>query len=87
MSGRFDLLDTPVQGLKLLQRKAISDTRGYLERLLCAEELQALIPGKAIVQINHTLTAKLGTMRGMHFQHPSHAETKFVSCLRGEVFV
>ena len=22
----------------------------------------------------------------MHFQHPPHAETKFVSCLRGEVF-
>ena len=45
-----------------------------------------MIPGKGIVQINHTLTARRGTVRGMHFQRPPHAETKFVSCLRGEVF-
>jgi dTDP-4-dehydrorhamnose 3,5-epimerase len=86
MSCRFDVLDTPLQGVKLLQRKPIGDGRGYLERLFCAEELQALIPGKSIAQINHTLTARRGAVRGMHFQHPPHAETKFVSCLRGEVF-
>lgn len=86
MSSRFDILDTPLQRLKLIQRKPIGDQRGYLERMFCAEELQSLIPGKGIVQINHTLTAKRGTVRGLHFQYPPHAETKFVSCLRGEVF-
>ena len=86
MSSRFDLLDTPLSGLRILQRKPIGDSRGYLERLFCAEELQALVPGKHIAQINHTLTANRGTVRGLHFQRPPHAETKFVSCLRGEVF-
>lgn len=86
MSDRFDVLDTPLLGLKLIQRKPIGDSRGYLERLFCADDLQALISGKGIVQINHTLTARHGTVRGMHFQHPPHAETKFVSCLCGEVF-
>ena len=86
MSSRFDIFDTSLKGLNLIQRKLIGDSRGYLERLFCAEELQALIPGKGIVQINHTMTAKHGSVRGMHFQHPPHAETKFVSCLRGEVF-
>lgn len=86
MSSRFDLLDTPIPGLCILQRKPIGDSRGYLERLFCSEELQALVPGKHIAQINHTLTANRGTVRGMHFQRPPHAETKFVSCLRGEVF-
>jgi len=86
MSDRFDILDTPLLELKLIQRKPIGDSRGYLERLFCADDLQALISGKGIVQINHTLTARHGTVRGMHFQHPPHAETKFVSCLRGEVF-
>jgi dTDP-4-dehydrorhamnose 3,5-epimerase len=28
----------------------------------------------------------MGTVRGMHFQHPPYAEMKLVSCLRGEVF-
>ena len=86
MSDRFDILDTPLRGLKLIRRKPIRDSRGYLERLFCADNLQALISGKGIVQITHTLTARQGTVRGLHFQHPPHAETKFVSCLRGEVF-
>ncbi len=86
MSDRFDRLETPVRGLYLIQRKPVSDTRGYLERLFCAEELQELTGGKGIVQINHTLTAKPGVIRGMHFQYPPYAEIKFVSCLRGEVF-
>jgi dTDP-4-dehydrorhamnose 3,5-epimerase len=86
MSALFDIIDTPIQGLKLLQRKPLSDDRGYLERMFCSEELQAFIPGKCIAQINHTLTIKRGVVRGMHFQRPPHAEIKFVSCLHGEVF-
>lgn len=39
-----------------------------------------------IAQINHTLTSRAGTVRGMHFQYPPSAETKLVSCLRGEIF-
>lgn len=86
MNTRFNILATPIAGLHVIQRKPIGDSRGHLERLFCAEELQTCIPGKHIVQINHTLTATCGTVRGMHFQHPPHAEIKFVSCLRGEVF-
>jgi dTDP-4-dehydrorhamnose 3,5-epimerase len=86
MSSRFDILETPLPGLWVMQRKSIGDSRGYLERLYCRSELESLAPGKVIAQINHTLTASRGTVRGMHFQRPPHAEIKFVSCLRGEVF-
>ncbi len=86
MSDRFDRFETPVRGLCLVQRKLVGDNRGYLERLFCADELYELTGGKGIVQINHTLTAKPGAVRGMHFQYPPYAEIKFVSCLRGEVF-
>lgn len=86
MSNRFDLLDTPISGLLLVQRKPIGDNRGYLERLFCTNELRPFLFGNRILQINHTLTARRGTVRGLHFQYPPHAETKFVTCLRGEVF-
>lgn len=86
MSSRFEISPTAIAGLHVLQRKPIGDSRGYLERLFCAEELQSLIPGKHIMQVNRTLTENTGTVRGMHFQHSPYAETKFVSCLRGEVF-
>ena len=86
MSDLFDIHDMPIQDLRLLQRKPITDSRGYLERIFCADTLKSLIPGKNIVQINHTLTAKRGAARGMHYQYPPHAETKFISCLTGKVF-
>lgn len=86
MSTRFNILETPLTGLRVLQRKPFGDQRGHLERLYCNKELQALAEGRAISQINHTLTVARGTVRGMHFQHSPCAEIKFVNCLRGEVF-
>ena len=86
MSERFDVLDTPIEGLKVVQLKPQKDDRGYFERLFCVDELRAVMGGKGIRQINHSSTSRKGTVRGMHFQHPPHAEIKFVSCLRGEVF-
>ena len=86
MSTRFTISNTALKDLHSLQRKPLGDERGYLERLFCTEELQAILSGKHIMQINHTFTKKKGTVRGLHYQHPPHAETKLVMCLQGEVF-
>jgi dTDP-4-dehydrorhamnose 3,5-epimerase len=84
--ARFEFISTPLTGLTLVQRTAIEDQRGFLSRFFCADEFRAAGLGNPIVQINHTLTRNLGTVRGMHFQYPPHAETKLVSCLQGEIF-
>lgn len=86
MTGRFELSPTPLDGLVLVTRKRLGDERGWLERLFCADELQQAGWQWGIAQLNRTMTAKRGTVRGMHFQHPPHEEAKFVTCLRGEVF-
>lgn len=83
---RFDFIATPLNGLKLVQRKAIEDHRGFISRFYCIDEFAEIGIQKPIAQINHTLTRKKGTVRGLHFQHPPYAETKVVSCLRGEIF-
>ena len=54
--------------------------------MFCADELALAGWKKPISQINLTVTAKRGTVRGMHFQHPPHAEMKLVNCVRGSVF-
>jgi dTDP-4-dehydrorhamnose 3,5-epimerase len=84
--SRFAIEKTPIDGLHVIQRQPIGDERGYLERMFCGDELKSIIGQRSIVQINHTLTEKAGTVRGMHFQHLPYAEMKLVSCLRGEVF-
>ncbi len=83
--SRFDFITTPLSGLVLVQRKAIEDERGFLSRFYCAEEFREAGLYKPVAQMNHTLTRKHGAVRGLHYQHPPHAETKLVSCLRGEI--
>ena len=86
MTERFEVHRTPLSGLKVIDRKVIADERGFLERLYAADELHDEVAGRSIVQINRTRTTKRGTVRGLHFQVPPHAEFKLVSCLRGAAF-
>ena len=84
--SRFTILDTPIADLKIIERQQLGDSRGLLSRLFCADELAAAGWHKPIAQINQTLTQKQGTIRGLHFQHPPHAEMKLVTCLRGAIW-
>ena len=87
MNERFTIRSTPLKGLVTLTRHPRCDARGEFERLFCEQELAAVLPaGRRVVQINRSLTAAPGFIRGMHFQHPPHAETKIVSCVLGKVF-
>lgn len=84
--SRFIITALPLEGLKLIERQRLGDGRGFLSRLFCAEDLVTAGWDKPIAQINHTYTAQRGTVRGMHYQQPPHAEMKLVSCLQGEVW-
>ena len=87
MSKRFTLAPLPLAGLVRLERHGHRDTRGLLERMFCQADLEGILPdGGRIVQVNRTRTRLTGTVRGLHFQRPPHAEAKIVSCLRGEIF-
>ena len=62
------------------------DERGRFTRLFCARELTQIGHTKPIVNVNHSYTQKAGTIRGMQFQYPPHAEVKIIKCLRGAIF-
>jgi len=38
------------------------------------------------VQDNHSISKEVGTLRGLHFQAPPHAQAKLVRCGRGALF-
>ncbi len=84
--SRFLVDHLPLHGLARVQRQRLGDSRGFLARLFCAEELASAGWRHPVVQINHTYTARRGTVRGMHFQYPPYAEMKLVNCLHGEIF-
>jgi dTDP-4-dehydrorhamnose 3,5-epimerase len=82
----LEFLPTPLAGLTVVRRTRVEDNRGFLDRIYSVADFDALGVRKPVAQINHTLTRRVGAVRGMHFQRPPYAETKLVSCLRGEVF-
>src|SRR6478735_11221192 len=85
-TARFEFHTTMLEGVWRLSRKPIGDNRGFFSRLYCAEEFAAIGLSKPLAQINHSYSKQRGTIRGLHFQHPPHAETKVVTCLAGRIF-
>ncbi|CAN7161263.1 dTDP-4-dehydrorhamnose 3,5-epimerase family protein [Rhizobium sp. LjRoot254] len=85
MTARFEIIDTPLAGLKLLRRKRLGDHRGYLTRLFDAEELTKLGWAGGICQINETGTGERGTVRGFHYQTPPFSEAKLIACTKGKI--
>ena len=84
--SRLTFHPTPLAGLVVVERMPITDERGCLERLFCANEFAAQKVRLPVVQANRTVTACKGTVRGMHFQYPPHTDAKLVSCLAGKIF-
>jgi dTDP-4-dehydrorhamnose 3,5-epimerase len=77
---------TTIAGVCVVETQRIADERGDFARLFCAFELQDILGARRIVQINQSRTLRAGAVRGLHFQRPPHAETKFVRCLEGRVW-
>jgi len=61
------------------------DNRGHFARVFCAEEFSAHGLKPTVAQASVSFNAKQGTLRGLHFQYPPAAETKYVRCTRGAI--
>lgn len=84
--SQLEILDTPLDGLKIVKRTLLTDQRGFLARVFSARELATAGWHKPVAQINHSVTRGPGTVRGMHFQRGEHVEMKLVTCLRGTIW-
>jgi dTDP-4-dehydrorhamnose 3,5-epimerase len=75
---------TPLPGLLILTPKRFGDARGWFSESWNRRTLeQAGINLPEFVQDNHSLSEAAGTLRGMHYQSPPHAQGKLVRCARG----
>ncbi|AKS23129.1 MAG: dTDP-4-dehydrorhamnose 3,5-epimerase [Leptospirillum sp. Group II 'C75'] len=80
------LTPTPLTGAFLIDLEKRGDDRGFFARFFCGKEFQGAGLESRFVQINNSLTAKKGTLRGMHYQLPPDPEVKVVRCIRGALF-
>jgi len=78
--------ETSLPGVYLIDMEPIEDSRGFFSRFWCRKEMEDQGLAFRIEQINASLTASAGTVRGLHYQRDPHAEAKIVSCTSGRVF-
>jgi dTDP-4-dehydrorhamnose 3,5-epimerase len=78
---RFVPLELP--GAQLVEIEPSEDERGFFARAFCEKEFAAHGLVTHFVQVNNSLSAQKGTLRGMHYQLAPKAETKLVRCIRG----
>lgn len=78
---------TPLPGVLILTPRRFGDHRGFFSESWNRRTLaQSGVDLPEFVQDNHSMSAQKGTVRGLHFQSPPHAQGKLVRCGRGAIF-
>jgi dTDP-4-dehydrorhamnose 3,5-epimerase len=77
---------TKIKGVFVIDLEPRGDERGYFTRVFCKNELINQDIPYNIVQVNRSLSADKGTIRGLHFQKFPKEEDKIVQCLKGKIF-
>ena len=71
----------------MLTPPRFGDHRGFFSESWNKKRLEeADVHLPEFVQDNHSLSAQVGTVRGLHFQSPPHAQGKLVRCGKGVLF-
>ena len=81
-SVRFDCMESFLK----IEPKRHGDHRGFFAETYSRARYSDLGIRHEFVQDNHSLSALVGTLRGLHFQGPPHAQAKLVRCGRGAIF-
>lgn len=78
--------ETPLPGVLILTPRRFGDARGWFSEVWNRRTLATAGITTDFVQDNHSYSRDTGTVRGLHFQAPPHAQAKLVRCGRGRVF-
>ena len=78
---------TPLPGVLVLTPRRFGDDRGFFSETWNRRTLEnAGVHLPDFVQDNHSISREVGTLRGLHYQAPPHAQGKLVRCGRGRLF-
>ena len=77
---------TALEGVLLLKPARFGDHRGFFSESWNKARLAEHGIEMDFVQDNHSMSHEVGTVRGLHYQSPPHAQAKLVRCGRGRIF-
>jgi len=79
--------ETSLPGVVRLTPRRFGDHRGFFSESWNRRTLEAAgLDLPDFVQDNHSFSTAAGTIRGLHYQAPPHAQGKLVRCGRGRIF-
>ncbi len=81
----LEIRDLELNGPRLLVPPKFDDGRGFFSETYNRRSLAEVGIELEFVQDNHSLSLDAGTVRGLHFQTPPHAQAKLVRVARGAV--
>ena len=83
----MDITQTDLDGVLILTPRRFGDARGFFSESWNGRTLAAAgVELPEFVQDNHSFSQQAGTLRGLHYQSPPHAQGKLVRCGRGRLF-
>ena len=77
--------DTAISAVKVLTPKRFDDGRGFFAETYNKQRFAEAGVTVEFVQDNHSVSARAGTVRGLHFQSPPFAQDKLVRVIRGRI--
>ncbi len=77
--------ETRLAGAFIIDLERREDDRGFFARVFCQDEFRDHGLDPTVAQVNTGFSRLRGTLRGMHFQYPPKAETKYVRCTSGAI--
>ncbi|MBF9046482.1 dTDP-4-dehydrorhamnose 3,5-epimerase [Rhodobacterales bacterium LSUCC0031] len=77
---------THIKGLVIITPERFGDHRDFFGETYSRDWLAVHGVTFDFVQDNHSLSAQVGTVHGLHFQRPPRAQAKLVRCGRGVLF-
>ena len=77
---------TVLAGVLVVTPQRHGDDRGWFAETFNSGRMAAAGIDAVFVQDNHSMSARLGTLRGLHYQKPPHAQDKLVRCSHGAIF-
>lgn len=82
----LDIQPTAIAEVKILTPARFGDNRGFFSESWNRTRMAEAGLDIEFVQDNHSMSQDIGTIRGLHFQSPPHAQGKLVRCGRGALF-
>lgn len=81
----MQIIKTEIPELIILEPKCFGDNRGWFMETYSKKALVEVGITADFVQDNHSMSAKKGTLRGLHFQNSPKAQSKLIRCTNGAV--